>query len=149
MPQIKKAPVTKFEEYIKKAISNVEHIRTKQEEKQAVLDEYEKQHRRYSEGRISRRAYQIAINKNKALLKSLDTSIKRSIGSSKNALQSALKIASQQAPASFKVSMVGLTKPAKRAFKDITKRVKKESKTVKKAIRRKPARRKPKMRRRK
>jgi hypothetical protein len=141
MPKVKKAPVTKFEEYIKKAISNIESIRTKQEQKEAILEEYEKQHRRYAEGRISRRAYKIAVDKNKALLKSIDTQIKRSITTTKNALQSTLRIASKQAPVGFKISMDGLTKPAKKAIKDIKKIVKKQKKPVRRVAKRKPVKR--------
>ena len=132
MPKVKKTPINKFEEYIKKSISNIEHIRTKQEEKQAVLNEYEKQHSRYADGRISKRAYNISVNKNRALLSSIDTQIKSSINISKKSLQSALKITSKQVPVHFNVSMDGLTKPAKKVFS-----------TIKKRVSRKPAKRAP------
>lgn len=114
MVQIKKAPISKFEEHIKKSIADLELIKSKQEQKQAVLDEYEKQHKRYADGRISRRAYQIAVNKNRALLSSLDSQIKGSINTSKRALQNALRITAQQAPARFNVSLEGLKSPARR-----------------------------------
>ena len=123
MPKVKKTPINKFEEYIKKSISNIEHIRTKQEEKQAVLNEYEKQHSRYADGRISKRAYNISVKKNKALLSSIDSQIKSSINVTKKSLQSALKITSKQAPIHFNVSMDGLTKPAKKVFTTIKRRV--------------------------
>ena len=146
MAKVKKAPIGKFEEYIKRAITNIENIRTKQEQKQAVLDEYSKQHRRYADGKISRRAYEAAMRKNKALLSSIDSQIKSSINSTKRALQSSLKITSRQVPVSFKVSMDGLTKPAKRVLSSLKNKV-----TRKKPVRRrKPKKtvRRPKGRRR-
>ncbi|MBR9678922.1 MAG: hypothetical protein GON13_01515 [Nanoarchaeota archaeon] len=132
MSKVKKTPINKFEEYIKKSIFNIEHIRTKQEEKQAVLDEYEKQHGRFADGRISKRAYNVSVKKNKALLSSIDSQIRSSINVTKKSLQSALKVTSKQVPIQFNVSLEGLTSPAKRVFTNI-----------KRKVSRKPAKRAP------
>ena len=119
MPQVRKAPVPQFEEYIKKSITNIELIKTKQEEKQAILNEYEKQHSRFADGKISRTAFDVSVKENKKLLGGIDSEIRKSISSSKSALQSALKITSSQVPEKFNLSLEGLTSPARKVIKKI------------------------------
>lgn len=56
-----------------------ELIRTRQEEKEAVLDEFEKEEGRYSKGNVSENAFLKLIKKTNTELDRMDKSIKDSI----------------------------------------------------------------------
>lgn len=118
MAQSKKMKETGFEKLVKEANAVGELIRTFQDEKQAVIDDFAKEKKRFSNGKISKTALQSSAKKSNKELAKLDEKIRASIRTVNKLTIQMKKFASNQAPRviRMKVASGGKKKsaPAKR-----------------------------------
>ena len=85
-----------------------ELIRTHQDEKQAAMNEFDKERARYHGGKISKKALASSVRKLNKELKKLDISIRRDISNLVRTAQRAKRFAQRQAPRSLRVTMTGI-----------------------------------------
>lgn len=118
-----------------------EWIRSRQDEKQALLDEFDKECKRFFFGKISQRALAASAKKANNELHRLDHSIREAIKRARNLSTREMKLVSDQAPIGYRATISGITGGTKK--KKAVKRKPAKKKTVKKAVKRKPAKKKP------
>ena len=118
-----------------------ELIRARQDEKQALLDEFDSECKRFFFGKISKRALISSVKKTNNELQSLDSEIRKNITKCRIISERAIKFTSAQAPIFFRATLSGTsggkTKTAKK--KKVAKRKPARKKTTAK---KKPAKRK-------
>ncbi len=93
---------------IKELHSLGELIRARQEEKQAVINEFNSEDRRFLVGKLSQRTINSSIKKTRAELKRLNQEIRDTIKESKEKLNEIDKLISAQSPKRFRVSLSGV-----------------------------------------
>ena len=141
MAQAKKMNESTFAKLVKEFHAVGELIRARQEEKQAIMDSFDLEKKRYSAGKISTKALESSVRKtNKELLR-LDKELRRCIARVNAIGDASKRLASQQAPKVFraKVSGIFLLNPKrkrKRAVKRVVKKKKKAAVRKKKAVKR-------------
>jgi hypothetical protein len=111
-----------------------ELVRARQDEKQGLLDEFDKECKRFFFGKISRRALQSSVNKTNKELARLDKEIRQNMARARRASERASKLVSNQAPIGYRTTMSGIVGGAK---KKKGKRKKKVVRRKKKVVRRK------------
>ena len=79
MAQEKHMNESAYGSIVKEATSLGELIRTHQDEKQAAMDEFDKERQRYKSGKISKKALGASVKKINKELKRLDQLIKKDI----------------------------------------------------------------------
>jgi len=104
----KKLNESKLALIIKELHSFGELIRARQEEKQAVIDEFNSEDRRFLVGKLSQRTVQASIVKTRAELKRLNQEIKDTIKESKKKLNEIEELISDQSPKKFSVILSGI-----------------------------------------
>jgi len=85
-----------------------ELVRARQEEKQGLLDEFDKECKRFFFGKISRRALQSSVNKTNKELVRLDGEIRQNMAKARNAGTRAMHTISAQAPVAFRATLSGI-----------------------------------------
>ncbi len=85
-----------------------EIIRTRQEEKQAVLDEFDKEKERYSKGKIPEKTFSNIVKKTNKEVMRLDRSIKDSIQKANMKQKSVGKLIEHQKPKAFRAKEKGI-----------------------------------------
>lgn len=85
-----------------------ELVRSRQEEKQGLLDEFDTECKRFFFGKISERALVASVKKTNAELARLDKEIRENIQKSHAASDRASKLVSAQAPTHFRATLSGL-----------------------------------------
>jgi hypothetical protein len=136
MAKSKKMKESAFGKIIREINAVGEEIRTHQDEKQAVVNDFEKQKRRYKQGRVSENAMVSSAKKSNAELKVLDNDIKKNINRIKALTARARDFAARQKPKPIRVKAPKAPGGRKKKAK-------------KKTARRKPARKKSSKRRKK
>jgi len=86
-----------------------ELVRARQEEKQGLLDEFDKECKRFFFGKISRRALQASVNKTNNELHRLDGEIRQNMGKARHSGARAMHIASSQTPVAFRATLSGIS----------------------------------------
>ncbi|SRR6056297_576045 len=86
-----------------------ELVRTRQEEKQAVLDEFEKEKERYSKGKIPEKAFNNIVKKTNMEIERLDKTIKDSIRKGLVKIRSVERLIEKQKPKNFKAKESGIS----------------------------------------
>ena len=86
-----------------------ELVRARQEEKQGLLDEFDKECKRFFYGKISRRALQSSVNKTNNELHRLDGEIRMNMGKSRHAGNRAMHIVSAQVPVAYRATLSGIS----------------------------------------
>lgn len=136
MAGVKKIGVNELEGLLSKVVAKIELIRSKQEEREAIIESFEKEHKRFLKGELSKRAYQAALTKQRKMLAELDKDIRRSIRSVNLNLGKIRKSVSSQTPSKVSFDLTGLVEPVKKRAKTVKKKamkaVKKVGETVKK-----------------
>ncbi len=132
MVQAKKMNETFFAQLLKDFNSVGELIRARQDEKQALIDQYEAESKRFFFGKISEKALVASSKKANKELKRLDSEIRKAIARAKTLSDRARKLTSNQAPLGFKATLSGIVALEKKKTKKTKKRVVKK-KTKKKA----------------
>jgi len=145
----KKMDESTFAQIVKEFNAFGELIRARQDEKQAVIDEFNSESKRFYFGRISEKTLASSAAKTNKELRRLDEQIRATIEKAGDLAAQARKFASAQSPKSFKAILSGVVssgskrparkrksvrrKPAKRKTSTIKKRKKatKKSRTIK------------------
>jgi len=86
-----------------------ELLRSRQEEKQGLLDEFDAECKRFFFGKISERALASSVKKTNKELQRLDKSIRESMKRARSAGDRALKLVSAQAPVGFRATLSGIS----------------------------------------
>ncbi len=122
-----------------------EWIRSRQDEKQALIDDFDKESKRFFFGKISQRALAASVKKTNNELHRLDNSIREAIKRSRSLSTKEMKLVSDQAPIGYRATISGISGGKKKAAKrKPAKKKPAKKKTVKKAVKRKPAKKKKK-----
>ena len=117
MAEEKKLDEAAFAKIVKELAAHGELIRTRQNEKQAVLDHFDSERQSYLHGKISRKAFQSSMRKINKELASLDKSIRDSIKNSTLASKRARKMLARQSPKHFRAKMSGIRTVGKKKAK--------------------------------
>jgi len=121
-----------FAKIIKEINAAGEFIRAKQDEKQSVIIDFEKEKNRYRAGKISETALASSVRKTNKELKRLDQAIRDAIAKARDLSDRAKDSARAQAPRVVRAKIAGIRKPAKKKKKRRPKK-KPEKKSAKKA----------------
>jgi hypothetical protein len=108
MPEEKHMDESEYAKIVKELAAVGELIRTHQEEKQAALDEFDKEVERYKGGKISKKALASSVRKVNGELSRLDKALRNDIRRAGSVANRARSMANRQAPKHLRVSMVGL-----------------------------------------
>ena len=114
MPNEKMMNEFKFAKLVKELNSLGETIRTRQEEKQAVLNEYEKEVKRHKTGRISKDTVIASSKSANKELQRLDLSIRTLIQRENKLLVSMREFIGKQAPTPLKATTKGAVSSRKK-----------------------------------
>lgn len=138
MANVKKLDTSNFAELQKELTATIEVLRARQDEKQALFDEFDRECKRFFFGKISERALASSVKKTNKEKQRLDNEIRVAIKKARNLSGSEMRMISRQTPTNFKVSLTGVSsvkkkKPVKRKKRVVKKRsVAKKKKTKKK-----------------
>ncbi len=108
-----------------------ELIRARQDEKQALLDEFDNESKRFFFGKISEKALAASVKKTNNELYRLDVSIREAMARTREVAGREMKLVSAQAPIGFRATLSGIDGGGKK--KKAKKKVKKRAKPKKKA----------------
>jgi hypothetical protein len=140
MVQTKKMNESFFANILKEFNAVGELIRARQDEKQAVIDEFNSESKRFFFGKISERALASSVKKTNKEFQRLDGSIREAIAKAGNLATQARKFVSAQSPKTFKATLSGISGEGKKKVKK--KRVKKKS-VKRKIVKKKRVKKKP------
>jgi len=150
MVQTKKMNLSFFVGMQKDLTATGELIRARQDEKQALMDEFDKECKRFFFGKISEMALASSVKKTNLELKRLDKSIRDTISKVRSISTREMALVSSQVPIGYRATLSGITsgkkkKAVKRKVvkKKVVKRVVKKT-TKRKVTKRKVARKKKK-----
>ncbi|MBR9705639.1 hypothetical protein GOV14_01260 [Candidatus Pacearchaeota archaeon] len=126
MAETKKMNESAFAKIIKEANAVGEFIRTKQDEKQAVINDFEKEKKRYRAGRISEKTLASSVTKTNRELQKIDKVIRISIQKVAKITKKAKEFAGNQKPKRFKATERGVKNaaPKKKAKKKASRKKK-------------------------
>ncbi|MEK6843977.1 MAG: hypothetical protein AABX83_00975 [Nanoarchaeota archaeon] len=97
-----------YESIVKEINAFGELVRTHQDEKQAAMDQFDKERDRYHAGKISKKALASSVQKINKELKRLDALIRKDISNLTKTMQQGRKFVVKQAPRSLRVSLSGI-----------------------------------------
>ena len=129
MVQTKKMNEATFAKLVKEFHAVGELIRARQEEKQAIIDSFGLEKKRYSEGKLSKKALESSVKKTNKEFSRLDKELKRCIAKVNVIGNASQRLASQQDPRIFIAKTSGIfsfNKKAKRKSPVRKKKVKKK-----------------------
>ena len=147
MVQTKKMNVASFVKMQKDLTATGELIRAKQDEKQALLDEFDSECKRFFFGKISEKSLMASVKKTNNELHRLDHLIRDASARSRSLSDREMKFISAQAPIVYKATLSGISGGGRRPARKVVARkpVKKKAvarrhvkKAVKKSVKRKP-----------
>jgi len=140
MVQVKKMNESYFAKLLKEFNVAGELVRARQEEKQGLLDDFDRISKRFFFGKISERTLSSSVKKANRELARLDREIRANMAKGRNAGSKAMGLTSAQTPIAYRATLSGVAggekKKAKRHVKKKAKRrakrrVKKKAKIVK------------------
>ena len=108
MVQSKKMNQFAFAKIIKEVDSIAELIRSKQDQKQAIIDDFEKEKKRYRVGKISESTLASSVRKTNDGFIKIDKEIRTAIASHNRLADSAKRMASNQSPKVFRAHLYGV-----------------------------------------
>ena len=122
MVQTKKMNEVSLAKLIKELNALGELIRARQDEKQALLNEFDREKARFRGGKISEKALASSVAKSNKELAKLDANIRATIQKA-NGLSVRIKaFTSAQSPKTFRTSLTGISLPAARKKKAVKKK---------------------------
>lgn len=86
-----------------------ELVRARQEEKQGLLDEFDKECKRFFFGKISERALMASVKKTNGELQRLNGEIRDNMGKARHAGNRSIGIISAQTPVAYRATLSGIT----------------------------------------
>ena len=143
MVQTRKMNESFFVKIQKELTTTGEWIRSRQDEKQALLNEFDQECKRFFFGKISQRALAASVKKTNLELQRLDKSIRDSIKKSRSLSTREMKLIGDQAPIGYRATISGITGGTKKK-KAVKKRTVKEKPAKKKTAKKKSAKKKKK-----
>lgn len=145
MVQTKKMNESFFAKLLKEFDVAGELVRSRQDEKQGLLDEFDAESKRFFFGKISERALSASVRKTNKELSRLDGDIRANIAKGRNAGDKAMALTSAQAPVRYRATLSGIVggglKTKKKAVKKKVKRKVVKKKTVKRKAKKSKAKR--------
>lgn len=108
MPEEKRMDETSYEEILKELNAVGELIRTRQDEKQAAMDEFEKEKLRFETGKVSEKAFSTSVKKVNAEFDKIDSEIDKGIKNVHHITDRIKEFVGRQAPKRIKATMEGL-----------------------------------------
>ena len=156
MVQTKKMNESFFAKLLKEFNVAGELVRSRQDEKQGLLDEFDSESKRFFFGKISERALSASVRKTNKELSRLDGEIRANIAKGRNAGDRAMALTSAQVPVRYRATLSGIVggglktkkRKAKRKTKKTVKRKPAKRKAKRKTVRRKAVKRKSRRKRR-
>ena len=142
MVQTRKMNESFFVKIQKDLTTTGEWIRSRQDEKQALLNEFDLECKRFFFGKISQRALAASVKKTNEELQRLDKSIRDAIKKSRSLSTREMKLIGDQAPIGYRATISGITGGTKKK-KAVKKRTVKR-KPAKRKIKKKPLKKKKK-----
>ena len=136
MAQTKKMNLSFFVKMQKDLTSTGELIKARQEEKQALMDEFDKECKRFFFGKISERALASSVKKTNKELQRLDRSIRDIISRARSISSREMTLVSAQAPITYKATLSGITGGKKKTVKKKVKKIVRKKKAVKRTVKR-------------
>ena len=109
MVHIKRMNESFFAQILKDFNVAGELVRSRQEEKQGLLDEFDAECKRFFFGKISERALASSVKKTNKELARLDKDIRENIKKAKTAGERAMKLVSAHAPVVYKATLSGIS----------------------------------------
>lgn len=153
MVRVKKMNESFFVKMQKDLTAAGELIRARQDEKQALLDEFDSEAKRFFFGKISERALAVSVKKTNNELQRLDRSIRETMARCRELAAREMQLVSAQAPIGFRATLSGIdggSKNKKKAKKKAKRKVvkkrpkaKAKKKAKKKSAKKKVVRKKP------
>jgi len=129
----KRMDQTVFDQILRDKTAFAESLRERQDEKQAVLDEFGKELGRFRGGKISKKAINASVPKVKKELSRLDKEIRKDILGVTTTSKRATKFAQRQTPRSFIISsrLLAQRSNAKRTTRKVAKKTETARRTTK------------------
>jgi len=124
MVSSKKINTIEVANILKDLHSGIELLRTRQEEKQAVVDQFDSEEKRLFFGKISEMAVMSSIKKTNKELEKIDKEIKKIIISSNKLIQKLEKNLTQQNPYKFHATLTGIAGQNEKGFVKKVKKLK-------------------------
>ena len=143
MAQTKKMNESFFAKLLKDFDVTGELIRSRQDEKQGIIDEFNSECKRFFFGKISERALISSVKKTNNELNRLDAEIRRNIIRARNWGDRAKRLVSAQAPIGFRATMTGIIDGSKKAKKSVRKKPVARKPAKKKVVKKKVIPKKP------
>jgi len=132
MVKTKKMDEVRFAKLVKEFNALGELIRARQNEKQAVADEFDKEAARYKKGLISQKTILSSMEKSNKEFSKLDSELRKIISRANDFGTRAKKFASEQAPKTFRTELTGTKIPVVKKAKKKAKKKKAVKKVAKK-----------------
>jgi len=144
MVNTKKFNENRLDRLLKEVTVSGEEIRSIQDEKQSVMDEFRKEHDRFKNGQISKQAFAISTRNVTNELAALDAKIRENISKAMSGSRKTHMYMSSQAPQKIRASLSGLHKAASRKAKakPAKRKSAKKARPKKKAVRKAAKKRK-------
>ncbi|MBU0894276.1 MAG: hypothetical protein KKF48_02130 [Nanoarchaeota archaeon] len=142
MVRVKRMNESFFVKMQKDLTATGELIRARQDEKQALLNEFDAENKRFFFGKISEKALASSVKKTNNELKRLDKNIRETMSKARSISAREMQLVSAQAPISFRATLSGIVglSSKKKVKRSVKKRAKK--KVVKKKAKRKAVKKK-------
>jgi len=86
-----------------------EVIRSRQDQKQVIINDFNKEHKRYQAGKISKKTLVSSIPRVRKELQRLNNEIRKNIRNLNKTADRAKRFASRQAPKNFRVALSGVS----------------------------------------
>ncbi|HEA46310.1 MAG TPA: hypothetical protein ENH99_00840 [Candidatus Pacearchaeota archaeon] len=138
MVHIKRMNESLFAKILKQLNVAGELVRSRQEEKQGLLDEFDQESKRFFFGKISERALMSSVKKTNKELARLDADMRSNIATARSTGSKAMKLVSAQAPVRYRATLSGTVGGV---TKKKVKRVKKVKKVKRKVVKKKAKKR--------
>lgn len=146
MVKIKKMNESLFAKHLKSLNVAGELVRSRQEEKEGLLDEFDQTCKRFFFGKISERTLASSVKKTNKELTRLDKEIRMNISNARKAADNAAKLTAKQKPIGYRATLSGISggegskktkrktkKKTSKARKSPTRRAKPKTKSRKKS----------------
>jgi len=136
MDQTKKMDESAFAEIVKEFNAVGELIRARQDEKQALIDEFNSESKRFFFGKISERTLASSVKKTNTELQKLDNQIRMTINKAGTLAAQAKRLAQAQSPRRFKATLSGIVRTDVKKRKSPKKKSSSRKKTYRKTKKR-------------
>lgn len=142
MAKTKKMDESAFAKLVKEFHAMGELVRARQDEKQAIIDEFNSEGKRFFLGKISEKALASSVRKTNNELHRLDKSIRDAIARAGDIATQAKKFVSVQSPKTFRATLSGVSGITKKKKKARRRVVRRKPVAKRKVVRKKPVRKK-------